>query len=237
MRTFVIGDVHGHHERLEALLIKAKLDTHDEVIQLGDMGHYSIETIERDRTTWELAERAGILPLWGNHDRALIDPQNHSFRGYSPPAYETLKTIHRMNPRFAVARHGYLLTHAGLHSNFVSASGMTSLTRVEVIAQMIEEHGQGYGIVDAVGWARGGISPAGGILWRDADREPLYTGVKQIFGHTSKPRVRRYNGDSYCIDVGDKFNGNLVGMWLDTNEIVAVGPDAAMLEELPSADE
>ena len=72
--------------------------------------------------------------------------------------------------------------------------------------------------------------PAGGILWRDAEREDLWVGVPQIFGHT-RGDIRMYGNRSVCVDVGSHNDGNLAGIWLPERKVVAVGPDADIFEK------
>lgn len=42
--------------------------------------------------------------------------------------------------------------------------------------------------------------------------------------------VRYHGNNRWCIDVGDQHNGSLVGMWLPSHRIVAVGSDASLHE-------
>jgi hypothetical protein len=89
--TLVIGDVHGHDDRLEALLLQEglidsdgrRLRTNCRIIQLGDLGHYGWNGDEDgDRRCWAYARRWINVVLWGNHDRATVDA-GHAFSGYS----------------------------------------------------------------------------------------------------------------------------------------------------------
>src|ERR1035438_3170973 len=80
-RTLVIGDCHGHLDRLEALLLQegiirecadsgpVRYNREVEVVQLGDLGHYG-DTQARDRSIWAHAPSWLDVILWGNHDRS-----------------------------------------------------------------------------------------------------------------------------------------------------------------------
>lgn len=246
MRTFVIGDVHGHADRLLSLLLKANIvvpahatgynerraviaQTREpvEVVQLGDLGHYGEGTQADDRRCWEIAESYGFRVLWGNHDMACWDEPRHGFRGFALPDVGTKLAMNRMLPHFAIARHGYLLTHAGLSAHW--GADIKPGAEVWRLANEIDSAGEGNaGIIHAVGRERGGIHESGGVLWRD-DREPLCLAVPQVYGH-SRGDVRRQptlrGPDSWCIDVAGKEEpGDLVGLWLPDLKVVAVGPN------------
>ena len=240
MKTFVIGDVHGHHERLQLLLNKARIawrrdampldmSTGEEVeiVQLGDLIHAGRETHIRDLITMELAIQYRMTLLWGNHDFAIMSPDLHGFRGYDPLYPEALEVFNAVTRHYALSRHGYLLTHAGLHPaylpDYVSGS--------KDIANLIHDNSAtGHPVVTDIGRLRGGWAEQGGVLWRD-DREDLVD-VPQVYGHT-KGLIRVHGGRRYCIDTGSPTNGSLVGMWLPSRKLVAVGDDAELHETTP----
>lgn len=232
--TFVIGDVHGHYDRLVALLEKAGIigdwdgtNANAEVVQVGDLGHFGLDTIEGDTRCYELMTRIGAVVLWGNHEYALAFPEQHGFYGmYEAPG--ALSMISRAKPRFAHAAHGYLITHAGLAAHYAPAvKGLTLDEMVSAINGAVGSY-----VVDAISPYRGGFDEAGGVLWRDA-REPLLD-IPQVFGH-SRGMIRQY-GQSVCIDVAEKGEvGNLAGIWLPERRIVAVGPEAD-IHEVPLED-
>jgi hypothetical protein len=238
MRTFVIGDVHGHYDRLVNLIARAGAAAKDvQIVQLGDLGHFGADTQDGDRRCYELAQAGKFIVLWGNHDRAVVDPVHHKFRGYVPPGPQMQDLIEGMvRPLNAYAADGYLLTHAGLHPAW-SAKPMLHSLSAEGWASLLNDMPYDASVLCDIGPVRGGSKRRGGIFWRDA-REALYSGVQQVFGHT-RGMVREYpcgTGRSFCIDTGDKTNGSLVGMWLDTGKIVAVGPDAEQYENYPPVD-
>lgn len=281
--VLAIGDVHGHLNRLEALLRQggiigecpncggsgdkllerfepelmeprveewsecptcqgdgvARLRDDCLVVQLGDLGHFGSSweygkmvpgSSMGDMLTYSFAKKWIDIVLWGNHDRAVID-KYHEFTGYIAPAPETFRIMKDLRDEgrqlLAYSAHGFLLTHAGLHSQFKHNQRPEETTSDPVAcAKFINEECDLAlnGITDAISTKRGGRSVYGGILWRDAS-ESLYGGFRQIFGHTSKPKIRRYYtkaGVSLCIDVGDKDNGRLAGIWLPEERIVEV---------------
>src|SRR5271165_5087096 len=95
-KTLAIGDVHGHLDRLETLLLQegiidvdgTRINDDVEVVQLGDLGHFGSQTKGEDKLTWETAPSWLDVILWGNHDRAVIE-RKHVFGGYATPYPET----------------------------------------------------------------------------------------------------------------------------------------------------
>lgn len=242
-RTLVIGDCHGHTDRLEALLQQEGIlddsairQNHDvEVVQLGDLGHFG-DTQGKDRTIWTIAPHWLDVILWGNHDRAIIDGR-HVFGGYQKPFPETLDIVKIVAKsgqlRLAHEAHGFLLTHAGLHAKY-KYNKAPHVGAFEIAAWLNEheqEDSQDEGFLairDAISYTRGGRSSHGGILWRDAS-ESLYKPIRQVFGHSAKDKVRTYQagrtGDSFCIDVGTRLNGRLAAIWLPEETIVEIDLD------------
>ena len=240
--TLVIGDVHGHHDRLTALLeqegmLNREDDDERQVIQLGDLGHFGEGSRSRDLLAYELTSSLVDVILWGNHDRAVVD-ENHQFAGYKRPAPEMVHIMRRMEAegqlKMAQACHGYLLTHAGLHAAFKHQKVPKGLDPfdpyqvadwINTLAKVDDDPNKG--IIDAINHRRGGSAQAGGILWRDIE-ESLYRGFPQVFGHSaSKARqVRVMDGESFCLDIGGKNDdpqGNcLAGIWLPERKIVEV---------------
>lgn len=226
MRTFCIADVHGHNDRLVELLLKANIEPNHpavEIVQLGDLIHAGIDTREGDEICLELAKIYNMTLLWGNHDLACVDPGAHSFRGYCPPTTRSMSLLTRQH-YFALERHGYLLTHAGLHpwyNPLKVEAGETS--------RLINDS-FGFPITQDIGPARGGPDFRGGVVWRD-DSEDLCD-IPQVYGHT-RGDIRNHGSNRYCLDTGSKTNGSLVGLWLPDLKLVAVGPDAHYHETTP----
>ncbi len=253
MKTFVIGDVHGHADRLQTLLDAAGITmfkqgpmiqrpngTYEEVeiVQLGDLGNFG-KRPRGDLEAYQLALKYRMVVLWGNHDRAVVDWNKHIFKGYTfpPPVLEAaMRAVH---PRLAHHAHGYLLTHAGLHPYYVDLLGMRGLTAENMAAIIMakkDKYPDHYGVVDDIGPVRGGFAKQGGILWRDV-REELAS-IPQVFGHSSGSSIRTCLPDmrnarhSWCIDVGGHTDGRLAGIWLPTEELVVVGPDADFIRDV-----
>jgi len=255
-RTFVIGDVHGHATELVGLLAKAGFlrpdgtdpdpgaDPHertaysDEVVQLGDLGHYGGDTRDGDLACWQLAATyPWFHVLVGNHEMALLS-ELHRFRGQATPHSGLFSLIAAKNPQYAMERFGYLLTHAGLHEHFYDPKPKMSVKLLSELLQIACTEPDPMEVRDNIGSHRGGrIGTSGGILWRD-DREPL-ADLPQVYGH-SRGMIREQftsKGESaICIDTMERHSGTLTGIWLPERKIVAFGPDAEV-HETPSLRE
>ncbi len=172
--------------------------------------------------------------LWGNHDRACIDSR-HEFGGYVKPFPETLDAMKACREEkiwLAYQAHGFLLTHAGLHASYKynKAPQESAAATAEWLNAREDEDSQDKDFLtirDAISYTRGGRSTNGGILWRDAS-ESLHKPYRQVFGHSAKDEsaTRTYQskeaGDSYCIDVGNQYNGRLKGIWLPECRVVEI---------------
>lgn len=232
LRTLVIGDVHGHVDRLAALLEQEgiidgegnRVDRACRVIQLGDLGHFGTTgDATGDHACWRSVGEWIDLVLWGNHDRAAVD-RRHAFAGYARPLAPLPSVLNHHERegrvRFAAASHGHLLTHAGVHAAHAVWLDVDNAENAAGQLNQVAWHRVFGDVVNAIGRSRGGRNDAGGILWRDFD-EPLADHWPQVFGHTRGDDVRRV-GDSWCIDVGSRDNGRLAGLWLPDLRIVEV---------------
>lgn len=218
--TLVIGDCHGHYDRLIALLEQEgiiawdsvaqdhKRINHDvEVVQLGDLGHFGkTGSPSGDEFCW-LAANDGFIDivLWGNHDRAVVD-RNHAFTGYEVSNTEVFrhfmaKMIKEDRLKIAYAAHGWLLTHAGLHASFKHNRLKKALkTNVESFVNWIN-HEDGLYLTgeDATNQAVAIVNAIGHRRGGGADaggllwrdfNEKIYPDFPQVFGHSKGRKVR-----------------------------------------------
>lgn len=248
----IIGDVHGHFDRLDALLVQEGIiNEHGErinhdvtVVQLGDLGHFGSAwngykmipgSPTGDQVCYEAVWRDNWVDivLWGNHDRAVVDSW-HGFNGYVRPPAETLHMMksleHEGRLLMAYACHDYLITHAGLAAAFKFQKGVPNSVKedpkafADFVNTMVQKEipGDVHAIWDAIGSRRGGRSATGGILWRDQG-EKLYRTFKQVYGHSASKRGKVVQfGESYNIDIGGKEEARLAGIWLPERKIVRV---------------
>jgi hypothetical protein len=212
--VFAIGDVHGHYDRLRALLVTAgiineageRIRDDVTVVQVGDLGHFggSSGSPGGDYLCWQTAYTDDWLDiiLWGNHDRAVLDAQ-HAFKGYEHPRAEVKHFMRALEQRkvvrWAYSAHGHLFTHAGLHYAFGNNHVPIDDSNPDDVAQWLngaltsDTDVDRNAVRNAIGRRRGGGSRAGGILWRDIE-EKLFDKFPQVFGHSAdhKKQALRY---------------------------------------------
>lgn len=177
-----------------------------EVVQLGDLGHFGGSTGSPggDMLCYQYADRWLDVMLWGNHDRAVIDP-HHVFSGFEPPERTIIHLMHLLYAKdklkLAHTAHGFLITHAGLQAGWKQQKGIEfERDDPEAFCDWINDNDwwpnendrpvtdsakSAMAVRDAISVKRGGWSPTGGILWRDQE-EKLYDGMKQVYGHSAQ---------------------------------------------------
>jgi hypothetical protein len=182
--------------------------------------------------------------LWGNHDRAVFD-SHHIFGGFRPPIGPVKGYMMELQNQgrytFAAQAHGFLLTHAGLHSDYdaflpddleetvrVLNTPPGRTTEMKLSGAYTSHRMIRYGEWSMrVSPLRGAWSmEAGGILWRDLD-EPVSDKFDQVFGHSAQrdgvtKHIRSAGRESFCIDIGGKSHARLAGIWLPERRVVRV---------------
>jgi hypothetical protein len=213
-RTLVVGDVHGHHDRLQALLEQEGIISFNQekggfyrnpeldvrVVHIGDIIQVDDEQAVNDETTLTYAFRHDWINdfIIGNHDRAIVDPK-HAFQGFAPPlstvTHMIMEMINKGRYVLASAAHGFLLTHAGLAPAQKFPNMPATTDPVEMAAHLNSLDGPALlgnkyiGVINGISSSRGGRrGETGGILWRDMS-DDIDTRFNQIFGHTAQTRT------------------------------------------------
>jgi hypothetical protein len=258
--ALIIGDSHGHYDRLAALLyqegflrvhaggLERNPDNDAVAVHVGDVVHAGFYTQPADRTIAEqVANRRWVdQVVWGNHDRAIIDLRNHGFNGFSAPfpetvdAYKLLEKEDRIH--LALAVHGFLITHAGLSSHYETLPPDEVAEAAAWLNSARKPGDRHVEVIDAISYVRRGPALAGGILWRSMT-EDLSSRFNQIFGHTTQAEAGQVasgvndNGTAwYNIDVGDRANQTLAGLWLPDRRPVMVNGESAVWKDRAFAD-
>lgn len=71
MRTFAIGDIHGCHKALTALVDALELQPEDTVVTLGDYVDRGPDSKSVVDFLIELSEKCELVPLKGNHEQLM----------------------------------------------------------------------------------------------------------------------------------------------------------------------
>lgn len=219
-QAFVIGDVHGMYDMLEALLKHWNPDE-EELIFVGDLIDRGPKIREVLECVWSLQKQFGAQVIMGNHEAILLDFLRHPYQGWG---------LYQIN--------GGATTLASLNYLDVEQIADYSLTELVTLTKQLYpellrwletrplylEYGE---------WI---IAHAGVDLqipdWHQTKPEDFYwirdpfhfsdnqTGKKIIFGHTPVARLNPMPGDlsiwhhqnKFGIDGGAVNGGDLIGL-------------------------
>ena len=210
MIEVVIGDVHARADLLRALLDKlGVMDSRGRrqrgwwVVQVGDLLDRHAAPAANLRTA-RVAAGALDVVLAGNHEAAML-------REPASPHGGALATLAaRSWPHAAAAPGDWLVTHAGVHTEF--ARGLPA--RAGECAEELNDRWHRRSrdaedpLFDSVGYARGGGARHGGILWMHTREWPRGAEAPwgQIAGHVPQRRPRLLTGRRWAIDLdGDRL--------------------------------
>lgn len=221
MKTFVIPDLHGRYELLEALyevtgIPRAPEDraTYDiRTVQLGDLANCVSEDISRDVTTLERSRTLIDVRLVGNHEHPYFGgPRFGGF--WRDPAVAT--ALLRLNWQAALAVGDTLLTHAGVPIGFLPEMPVPELA--ELLNQAWREDPT-HPWFRQIGRSRFGDADYGGVLWRDDIEDQLDWSFNQVYGHTVRREgpihVEREGTWSLNLDCGGHHNvTRIAAAWL-----------------------
>jgi len=179
------------------------LDRRHHVISIGDLANCVDNSFQGDMDCLNLVGDVIDTLLIGNHEMPYIDSTN-SFSGFKhfPEIQEKINSLmdeDLIGPAVIVGN--TLISHSGISRHFLSEND-----NAEYAFSRIEDHWNAknwnYSWFSAVGYARFGRNPVGGMIWCDFDQEFFPTRFPQIVGHT--PKYVRMKDNALCIDVGAK---------------------------------
>jgi hypothetical protein len=206
-RHFVVGDVHGCADELDALLKKAGFQPGDQLVLAGDLcakGPDSAGVVAR-------AMERGAKVVLGNHDAHVLDClDNVSSRKHHLAVGESLTAAQvaflRAVPLWLdLPDFGALVVHAGVLPGHSPESTPRHLL---LNLRSIDEDGRGTSKSDGlVPWAK---------RWTGPERI--------IFGHDARRGIQRHRF-ALGLDSGCVYGKSLTGVWLPDWTLVSV--DAA----------
>jgi hypothetical protein len=212
--VLVVPDIHERIRRVERILARY-LPQVREVVFLGDYFDSFTRSEASTEATIGFVKSALQDPrftlLLGNHDLHYLWP-HMKCSGWSPNTHLRTKldfttsernALRDLPARTAVERHGWLLSHAGVHPHFLAAGpwSLDWLRREAVAARREADHRVGHWLL-GVSRTRGGIRPLGGPFWMDwSEFSDDLRLPPQLVGHTETGwRGVRTKGRSHCID-------------------------------------
>lgn len=208
MKVIAIGDIHGRN-----IWKKIDFNSYDAVVFVGDYldsrQNLTDKVILKNlRDIIKLQSKYNHIHfLIGNHDLQYTDDQFQFFvSGYRESYAEAaMKTLSKLNWKFAVEIDNVLYSHAGVVREFYESIPNQSETYADTINEYGFENPELY--LTCVSRHRGGHAPAGSPVWCDYDElveEENPLPIHQVFGHTATKGSRIvFKGIYYrqCIDV------------------------------------
>lgn len=207
-RTFIIGDVHGCSEELQALLQRCEHRAGDRVVFVGDL----VAKGPDSRGVLDMARRLEALAVRGNHDQAVLACREPSRFARSPSA-EHLSLAHTLEPDdwallealpfyLELPEHDCQIVHAGLlpgiplaEQNPYDLMNMRSIRADGSASRRVDE----------------------GVPWASCWQGPPTV----VFGHDARRGLQRYP-HALGLDTGCVYGGKLTAWLLPERELVAV---------------
>ena len=224
-KILIIPDLHGREFWREAV---KDMDEETRVVFLGDY----LDPYEDDWIYWSNAFIAfkdiiafketypeQVTLLLGNHDLHYLFPKlrgsryNEYQEGKIRRALETHLDSFQMAVEYDMGGKRYLLSHAGIHSDWARKHSNLFGPFEKVSAETFNQMMFTPEFVDAlsdVSWRRGGNATSGSMIWADIDEYalslPIAPDVVQICGHTrlSGGKPKEF-GHIWCLDCQRTF--------------------------------
>lgn len=222
MKTVIISDVHGSWSELDILLEKTGVKQNGaknpdiRVIFIGDIVDLGrMADFHQDLRTIRIAKEFGDTFLVGNHEFPWLSPSWETMMGFGGlrnwrMETELFRELNKIVWEFATDSHGFLISHAGLHNQFIDRSVVeeSDLTPEKLADWLGDEaskvviDNKNSVVITHIDWVRGGNGSIGGILWCDESLLKPIPEVPQIVGHSfiGKEHIQRDN--IWFIDTG-----------------------------------
>lgn len=204
MKTFVVGDLHGQYEIAENVL--KLVDDNTRVVFVGDyldsFTRHSVDCVGTLNIVLEACKSNpnNVIGLMGNHELSYLMGDMRC-SGYNAATYAQIlpirTDINKFFSEYYKISENTIVTHAGITGLFDQSSIGNESAELKTIEMVLSEPEFKY----AIGYARGGGYPHGGIFWCDWYREFIpFQHVSQIVGHSATRTGIVKNGNSYNID-------------------------------------
>lgn len=212
MRTIIVGDVHGCHLELAALLDRVKFESGDQLVFVGDLVARGPDSL----AVLDIARETGAIVVRGNHEQKLIDWRDsrnawvHGGAEAKPPIGKMHRDVARaLRPVdwtildtslfwLDLPEHGIRVVHAGVVPGVPLASQRTdTLMRIRTVPGRDRQ---------------GKKTP---VLWGTKYVGPPHV----IFGHNAAPGLQLHAWAT-GLDTGCVYGGRLTAMVLGMNQKV-----------------
>lgn len=217
--TFVVGDVHGCLDELEALVKKAGLGKQDRLVFVGDL----VAKGPDSQGVVQLARERGARAVLGNHDAHVLDGRSgeKKLKGTHARVAEALKKkdwawLEALPWWLELPEHDALVVHGGL---LPGRPVHTQPRHVLLNMRSIDANGQASTRVD------------GGVPWASRWSGPR----RVLFGHDALRGLQRHP-HALGLDTGCVYGKRLTGVWLGTDELVWVKAKREYSEPLSPID-
>lgn len=208
-RTIAIGDIHGCHKELSALLARLEPTSDDKLILLGDL----INRGPDSRRVLDIAREAKALCLMGNHELRLLEHRrsNNQTKLKETDA-ATLSVLQKadwaflesMQLTYLSEEHDTLFVHGGFLPGIPWAGqDANTVTRIQVI--------------DSAGQPAKRADCPNGEVWADLWSGPPFV----VYGHTPRPDIYKLKW-SAGIDTACVMGGHLTAYVLPDRRFVQV---------------
>jgi hypothetical protein len=212
MKTLIFPDLHQPpHSVLDRIETLIASEGADRVVFLGDYfdQFYDTPLDAEEMAKWLAKSLADPrrTHLIGNHDASYLWPVESTYcPGFTWEKEAVIRRVLGEDAKNKFVFHtwvdGWLLTHAGLSADWVTVPTDLLpkwLEKEEKVACSAFNQGKGHWFVEP-GSMRGGLHPAGGILWCDHGELRPISKIRQIYGHTPGYEPRWTGADHLCLD-------------------------------------
>lgn len=208
MKTLIIPDVHNKTTEAEHIIQK---ESPNKTVFLGDYFDSYGEGIEfaHETSIWlrSSLQKPDRVHLIGNHDLSYLSNGAFPCSGFNNFKMWAISRVLKREDWDKMVFHtwvdDWLCTHAGVSRQFFDHYSLGRDIRIFMKEEELEAtksiYSGRYHPFFHCTQARGGHDSHPGIPWCDYNEFEDISGIKQIFGHTPDPTVRRTN-THICID-------------------------------------
>lgn len=221
MRTLTIGDIHGCHAALSALLAEVRPEPTDQLIFIGDYIDRGPASRAVIHTLLELRKACSTVFLRGNHEVMILDARGDSTRASFWQSYGGLET---------------LISYGGNYDNYgpdwVNAIPVAHWEFLERTTRYFENNRHIFVHACLDPELEMGEQPDWLLFWEYFDRlQPHCSGKQIICGHSPQRSGQiKAVGFAACIDTAPASGGWLTCLDVDSGKYWQANESASVRE-------